>query len=225
MKPCILSGGVSPFVRHEASGPSKGILDSSRVNWPRQLILLCACWAQAENVSVQSTPSSILTVSFHPAPYSSHPHQQPWTSSIYGRTTPAALTLQSASAEPHTLQPWPGSRVWMAPIATSRWNTEQWSCSSTVVRWLWSDPLAAPSYKVAHAQHLPCQRLGVGLSRSPVDGPLSRTSVLDTKTPGQKMRWAMKSLSNGGRGSGSHEGKARGWGGALSEGCSWGMLL
>lgn len=185
----------------------------------------CACWAQVKNVIVQSTLFSFLTGFFHPAPFSSHPHQQPWISSIYGRTTPAVLTPQSASAEPYTLQPWPGSRVWMQATATGQWNTVQWSCSSTVVRWLWSDPLAALSYMVAHAQYLPCQRLGAALSRSPADGPPSQTSALDTKTPGQKTRWATKSQGNGGHGSESHEGKARGWGDVLFEGCSWGMLL
>lgn len=205
--------------------PQKG--SSSPLEWTGQdnwfhSVLTEHWW---KYVIVQSTPSSILTASFHPAPYSSYPHQQPWTSSIDGRTTPATLTLQSASAEPHTLQPWRGSRVWMEPTATGQWSTEQWSCSSTAVRRLWSGPLAAPSYKVAHVQHRPYQRLGAGLSRSPVDGPPSQPSVLDTKTPDQRTRWAMKSLSNGGRGSGSLEGKAPGWGGVLSEGCSWGMLL
>lgn len=59
-------------------------------------------------------------------------------------------------------------------------------------------------------QHRPYQSLGAGLSRSPVDGPPSQPSVLDTKTPDQRRRWAMKSQSNGGRGSGSLEGKAPG---------------
>lgn len=178
-----------------------------------------------KRIIVQSTLSSILTASSHPAPFSSHPRQQPWTSSIDGRTTPAAPSLQSASAGPYTRQPRPGGRAWPEPTATGRWSTEQWSCSSTAVRRLWSEPLAAPSYKVARVQHRPYRSPGAGLSRSPADGSPSRPSALDTKTPGQRKRSAVKPLGSGGRGSGSHGGKAPGWGGVLSEGCSWDMPL
>lgn len=227
LKPCILSGGelITPFLRHEGLGPSRG--SSSPPDWTGQDHWVLSVLAEHtwKHVIVQSTKFYVLTAFSPPAPFSSRQHRQPWTSSIDGRTTPAAPALQSASAGPYTLQPRPGSRAWMEPTATGQWSTEQWSCSSTAVRRLWSESLAAPSYMVAHVRHHPYQRPGVGLSRSPADGPPSQPSGLDTKTPGQRKRWAGKPLGSGGRGSGSHGGKAPGWGGVLSEGCSWGMLL
>lgn len=172
-------------------------------------------------VIFQLTPSLFLTSSSR----SSHPRRLPRTSSIDDRTTLAAPTLQSASAEPHTLQPWPGSRVWMEPRATGQWSTARWSCSSIATRRLWSEQLSAPSYMAARVRRLLYQSLGAGRSRSRGDGLPSQPSDLGTRTPDQRTRKAMRSQSNGGRGSGSHGGKAPRWGGVQSEGCSLDMLL
>lgn len=150
---------------------------------------------------------------------------QPWTSSIGGRTVLAAPTLQSASAEPRTLRPWAGSRVWLEARATGRWSTARWSCSSTAARRLWSEPPSAPSYTAARVPRLLYQSLGAGRNRSRGGGFPSQPSDPGTRTPDQRTRKAMRSRSIGARGSGSRGGKAPRWGGVRSEGCSLDMLL
>lgn len=118
-------------LRHEAFGPKKG--SSSPLEWTDQQQLFHGVLTEHRRkyIIVQPIPSSVLIASSHPPFYSSHQRQWPWTSSIDGRTTPAAQTLQSTSVEPHTLQPWLESKVWMETTTTGQWSTEQWSWSST----------------------------------------------------------------------------------------------
>lgn len=152
-------------------------------------------------------------------------HRMPRTSSIDGRTVLAAPTLQSASAEPHTLRSWAGSRVWMEARATGQWSTARWNCSSTATRRLWSEQPSAPSYMAARVRRLLYRSLGAGRNRSRGGGFPSQPSDLGTRTPDQRTRKVMRSRSIGGRGSGSRGEKAPRWGGVRSEGCSLDMLL
>lgn len=207
----IPAGGIPPLIRHEVLGPLQG-------SYNPLTIQPCPWRAHGE---MSHFPANPVTSSSR----SSHPPQLPRTSSIDDRTTLAAPTLQSASAEPHTLQPWPGSRVWMEPRAIGQWSIAQWSCSSIATRHLWSERLSAPSYMAARVRHLLYQSLGAGQSRSRGDVLPSQPSDLGTRTPDRRTRKAMWSQSNGGRGSGSHGGKAPRWGGVQSEGCSLDMLL
>lgn len=173
----------------------------------------------------RSRQSFIFTVFFYPSSCFSYPHHHLWISNIDGKPSPAVQALQTASAGPCILQSWLEHIAWKGPRATGQWNTEQWSWSNTVVRQLWSEPLAALIYRVAHVRHHPCQRLLAGLSRSPADGSPSRPNALDTKTLSRRMRLGEKRLDIGGHESGFHEGIVPLWGDVLSEGCSWGMQL
>lgn len=113
LRPCIPSGSELitpiPFYGMEHWVPQKDPL----ALWTEQAKTTestVSLLSKGGNISLSSqprqpTPSAILTAPFHPAPYSSHPRRQPWTSSIDGRPTPAAPARQSASAGPYTHQP------------------------------------------------------------------------------------------------------------------------
>lgn len=107
LKPCIPSGGalITLCLRHGAFRdwvPKRDLL----ALWTEQVKTTefsVSLLNIGENMSLSSQNSffkKIFTATSYLAPYSSHLHLQPLTSSIDGKPTPAALALQPASAGP-----------------------------------------------------------------------------------------------------------------------------